>query len=182
MTNTKTIGDTSQFAIEYAFFDNSRETELSFVIEDNNILSFEKNGNQLTTRWNLDDLVLWLRNFVDHMKDDPYPVDVEGEFAAIKDINSREFDSDDDDEFDAYYDKLDEWNQRHRWHTESAGAILADLYFQLVGDYVEISWNNEDAEKGVVFQNIIGGKRIPKEVFISVVDAFLKEYAMHWFN
>lgn len=180
--NTKTIGDPSQFAIKYAFFDDSRETELSMIIKDNNILSFERNCYQLTTRWNLDDLALWLRTFVDNMADDPYPVEIEGEFTAIKDINAREFDSDDDDEFDAYYDKLDEWNKRHRWHTESAGAILADLYFQLVGEYVEVSWNNEDSEEDVIFDNILGGERVPKNIFISVVDAFLKEYALHWFN
>ena len=98
----------------------------------------------------------------------------------MKDNNAREFDSDNDEEFDAYYDRLYEWNLRHRWHTASSGAILADVYFQLVGDCVEISWNNEDLDEEVEFVQQLGGARVKKETFISVVDSFLKEYANHW--
>ena len=93
---------------------------------------------------------------------------------------NRDFDSEDEDEFDAYYDKLDEWNLRHRWHPACAGAILADVCFQLVGEVVEISWNNEDIGDGIRFQNILGGARINKDIFYATVDAFLKEYATHW--
>ena len=50
----------------------------------------------MTTQWNLDDITLWLRSFIDHLNEDPYPVEADGEYAAIKDINAREFDSDDD--------------------------------------------------------------------------------------
>ena len=87
----------------------------------------------------------------------------------------------DEEEFDAYYDKLDDWNEHHRWHPASSGAILADLYFQLVGDNVEISWNNEDAEEGVEFTFKVGGCKIPVTEFKSVINSFLKEYALHWF-
>ena len=177
-----TNGINAKFALAYTFFDDSHETELSMVIDGKNILAFERDGALLTTRWNLDELALWLRNFLDRMYEDPYPVETEGEFAAIKDLNAREFDSDDDEEFDAYYDKLDEWNFRHRWHPASSGAILADVYFQLVGDNVEVSWNNEDAEDGVQFQSLLGGSKIPKELFVSSVEAFLKAYALHWFG
>ena len=111
------------------------------------------------------------------MKEDPYPVDVSGEYAAQKDSNAREFDSDDDEEFDAYYDKLDDWNERHRWHPASDGAILADLYFQLVGDSVEISWNNEDLYDDVSFVNVSGGFSVEKTTFVSVVGEFLRDYA-----
>ncbi len=179
--NTMTKESNTTFALLYTFFDDTRETEISMIVDGRNILAFERNGSLLTTRWNLDDLAFWLRDFLNHMKEDPYPVDTEGEYAAIKDINAREYDSDDEEEFDAYYDKLDDWNLRHRWHTASSGAILADVYFQLVGDYVEISWNNEDAEEGVLFQNLIGGSRVPKELFVSGVESFLKAYATHWF-
>ena len=98
-------------------------------IEGNNILAFHHDGIPSTTRWNLDELALWLRQFVDNMQEDPYPVEADGEYAAMKDYSAREFDSDDEDEFDAYYDMLDDWNLRHRWHPSSSGAILADVYF-----------------------------------------------------
>ena len=87
------------------------------------------------------------------MAEDPYPVEADGEYAAVKDIAARSYDSADEDEFDAYYDKLYEWNLRHRWHPASSGAILADVYFQLVGEDVEISWNNKDSEDDIQFQN-----------------------------
>ena len=48
-------------------------------------------GELLTTRWNLDELAFWLRDFLEHMEEDPYPVEADGEFAAYKDISAREF-------------------------------------------------------------------------------------------
>ena len=180
----KTIvsGEISTFSIKYEFFDDKHETQISMLINGDNILAFERDNRNLTTRWNLDELALWLRNFLDHMVDDPYPVDVEGEYAAIKDINAREFDTDDDKLFDIYYDQLDEWDFRHRWHPASGGAILADIYFQQVGDNVEISWNNQDSEENVRFKYKLGGVSIPKEQFTQEINSFLKAYAKHWFK
>ena len=178
----KLIGDKNQFAIEYSFFDDSHDTEIAMYIDGSNILEFIRNGNQYTTRWDFDELVFWLRKLIDNMVEDPYPVECDGEYAAQKDDDAREFDSDDEDEFETYYQRLEDWNLRHRWHTESSGAILADVYFQLVGENVEISWDNRMPEDGVVFKNEFGGARIPKELFYQVVDGFLKEYADHWFE
>ncbi len=178
----KIIGDPAKFAVSYAFIDDSRETEISMYVENQNILAFIHEDRIYTTRWNLDELAFWLRDFLDHMEEDPYPVDAPGDYAAEKDNNAREFDSDNDEEFDAYYEKLYEWNLRHRWHTASSGAILSDVYFQLVGDEVEISWNNEDLDEEVEFVQQLGGARVKKGTFISVVDSFLKEYANHWFR
>ena len=111
------------FSVIYDFFDESHETEISMIVDGENILSFERGGELLTTRWNLDELAFWLRDFLEHMEEDPYPVEADGEFAAYKDISAREFETYDDEEFDAYYDKLDDWNLRHRWHPASGGAI-----------------------------------------------------------
>ena len=180
--SVRAIGNPNEFSVEYEFFDDSHDTEISMYVEGKNILAFERAGEHLTTRWDLDELAEWLRHFIDEMAEDPYPVDCEGQYAAEKDETARDFDPDDDEEFDAYYDALDEWDWRHRWHPASSGAILADVYFQLVGDNVEISWNNEDAEEGVQFQCQSGGARIPRSTFYTVMDRFLKEYAEHWFS
>ncbi|MCQ2405761.1 MAG: hypothetical protein MJ067_00905 [Oscillospiraceae bacterium] len=178
---TKKTHDNQSFALTYTFFKDTHETEISMLVNGENILSFSRENQQLTTRWNLDELAFWLRDFINNEKEDPYPVESKGEYAAIKDINSREFDTDDDEEFDAYYDKLDEWNARHRWHPASGGAILADLYFQFVDSFVEISWNNQEPEEGIRFKHELGGVRIPKERFVKEVDLFLKAYANQWF-
>ena len=170
------------FTINYTFFDDTRETEIAMIVDGNNILGFKRDGKDFTTRWNLDELAFWLRDFLNNMKEDPYPVEAVGEYASEKDISARDFDSEDDEELAAYYDKLYEWNLCHRWHPASSGAILADVYYQLVGEYVEISWNNEDPEDGVTFDNILGGCRIPKDLFVSVINDFLTAYANHWYN
>ncbi len=179
--NNVTDTNTHCFKISYKFYDKTHETEIALLIDGNNILAFSQNGKTFTTRWNLDELAFWLRNFLNNMAEDPYPVKAEGNYASIKDINARTFDSDDDEEFDAYYDKLDCWNLRHRWHTASEGGILADLYFQLNGNNVEISWNNQNPDKNVHFKYELGGVGVAKEQFCSEVDSFLKAYANHWF-
>ena len=127
----------STFQITFKFMVENRETELAMLIDGENILAFERCGHLLTTRWNLDELVMWLRDFLDNMADEPYPVDAEEEFAAQKDISACKFDTDDNEAFDAYYDKLDEWNTLHRWHPASGGAVLSDLYFQQSRENVE---------------------------------------------
>ena len=176
------IGDKNVFAIEYGFIDESHDTEIAMYVDGNNILAFEKNDECLTTRWNLNELAEWLRKFINEMAEDPYPVDCVGSFAAQKDDSAREFDSDDDEIFEVYYQRIYDWNLRHRWHSASSGAVLADVYFQLVGDNVEISWDNRDVEESVTFKNLIGGSRIPREQFKSTMEAFLKEFTLHWFQ
>ena len=174
-------GNRNEFSIEYVFFDEDRMTEISMYINAKNILSFTRNDKRMTTRWNLDELVEWLREFLDNMQETPYPVQVEGNCAAVKDINAREFDTDDDDEFENYYTLINDWVWSHTWHHASAGAILADVYFQLVGNQVEISWNNTNPEEGVQFDEILGCSFVPKDTFINVINRFLKDYAQHWF-
>ena len=180
LTNKVLFGKVNTFAIECTMFKNEQVTEIAMYIHGKNILEFERDGVLLTTRWNLDDLVEWMKNFLRNMKNDPYPVECQGTYAAVKDMVARDFETDDDDEFDAYYDKLDEWNISHRWHYASNGAILADVYFQMIDEQVEISWNNQNSD--VIFKEVLGGDSIPKEAFIRVVNDFLKFYEDYWFN
>ncbi|MBQ6230771.1 MAG: hypothetical protein IJJ74_06595 [Eubacterium sp.] len=180
--NKHCIGDKDVFAIEYEFFDAEHITELSVFVNGDNILAFIRDGEEYTTCWNLDDIAEWLRSFIDNMSEDPYPISTEGKYAAEKDINAREYDTDDDEEFDKYYDALDEWCLRHRWHPYASGGILSDVYFQLVGDNVEISWNNTDMEDYIIYKHKLGGGSVERKIFYNVVDSFLKEYAIHWFN
>ena len=175
-------GNKSIFAVESEYFDEFHTTEIKMFIHDINILAFTRDGEHLTTRWELDELAEWLRGFVDNMREDPYPVEVEGAYAALMDINSRNFDSEDDEVFDEYYDKLDDWVWRHTWHHASSGAILSDIYFRLIGEQVEISWNNQNHEEGVQFDAVLGCDYVPREIFVEVINHFLRDYADHWFN
>lgn len=170
-----------EFAIGYKFHPSGNATELYFYTDNVNILEFSRGGKRYTTKWNLDELAVWLRKFITNISEDPFPFDVKGNNAAEKDENARDFDSDDLDAFDAYYDKLDEWNDRHSWHSKSSGAILANLYFELKNDFVEISWNNNILEDEVEFVEKVGSFSVRKEEFVGVIDEFLKEYADYWY-
>ena len=44
------------------------------------------------------------------------------------------------------------------------------------------AFNNEDMDEKVEFVQQLGGARVEKDTFISVVDSFLKDYANHWFG
>lgn len=177
-----TIGNPSNFAISYCFYEDSHETEIEMIVNNINLLEFERNGCHLTTKWNLDDLVIWLRTFLNNLSEDPYPVDNEGLFAAEKDLLARDFDTDDDAIFDAYYDCIDAWTEKHCWHSASSGGILSDLFFQQIGNKIEISWNNSYQPVGVSFKSNIGFVTVEKDIFIKVIDSFLKKYAQHWFK
>lgn len=177
----KIIGNKDYFGIAYAFLDDKKDTEIEMYVNGSNILEFKNQGAIRTTRWNLDELASWLRDFIDNLKEDPYPVVVKGRYAAEKDDNARDFDTDDFDEWDKYYEKLWNWCYIHRWHHASSGAILADVFFQLIGNKIEISWDNRNVDDGVEFSYLQGGAYIDKDEFVRVVNQFLNDYADHWF-
>ena len=178
----KLVGEKEIFAVEYMFDENSHSTELSMFVGGVNILEYVRENKVLTACWDFDELAQWLRSFLDNLSNDPYPAIVEGEFAAQKDDAARKFDSDDDNEFEEYYNKLYVWNQKHRWHSVSSGAILADVFFQQVDEYVEVSWDNRGLDNDVKFSSEMGGCRVPKKVFVEVTNEFLNDYADYWFG
>lgn len=183
------IGDPSDFAIGYAFLGDDRCTELSMWAEGTNLLGFTKEGCHYTTRWlYLEDLVAWLKSFAINMADDPFPVDVDGEYAAEKDANARALapDLDDDssdeelDAFDAYFDRFADWTWNHTWLSERGGAILSNMFFEYKDGMVELSWNNRTKRNGVKFDCEFGGTRVDAETFKAVVLVFVDAYEKHW--
>jgi hypothetical protein len=183
------IGDPSVFAIGYAFLGNDRITEISMWANGTNLLGFIRNNGHLTTRWAyLEYLVAWLKSFVLNMADDPFPIEAEGEFAAEKVAYARDQlpDLDDGcseeemDEFNAQVDLFDDWSWSHTWLSERGGAILPNMYFEYKHGMVELSWNNRNAEDGVVFNCEFGGTRVDADTFRSVVLEFVDAYERHW--
>ena len=183
------IGDPSVFAIGYAFLGNNRVTEISMWANGTNLLGFIKNNEHLTTRWAyLEDLVAWLDSFVHNMTNNPFPIEIEGEFAAEKDAYARDQlpDLDDGcsdeemDEFDAQVDLFDDWSWNHTWLSERSGAILSNIFFEYKDGMVELSWNNRNVEDGVVFDCEFGGTCVDAETFRNVVLEFVNTYEQHW--
>ena len=189
MLNQALVGDPSVLAIGYAFIGNDRCTELSMWADGTNLLGFTREGCRYTTRWSyLEDLVAWLNSFALSMADDPFPIDVEGEYAAEKDAKARAFSPDLDDDssdeeleaFDTYMDSFGDWSWTHSWHHESGGAILSHIFFEYRGDMVELSWDNRYPEDGVSFDCEFGGTRVYAEAFKTVVLEFVDAYERHW--
>ena len=183
------IGDPSDFAIGYAFIGDDRCTEISMFTNGINLLGFTKEGCHYTTRWlYLEDLVAWLKDFSLNMADDPFPMDVEGEYAAEKDANARELAPEIDDgcsdeemdAFDAYFDIFADWTWNHTWLSERAGAILSHMFFEYKAGMVELSWDNRYPEEGVEFDFEFGGTRVDAETFKAVVFEFVDAYEQHW--
>ena len=189
MLDQTVIGDPAEFAIGYAFMGDDRTTEISMFANGTNLLGFTKDGTHYTTRWlYLEDLVAWLRSFVLNMAEDPFPIEVDGEYAAEKDANARELGPDLDDDssdeemeaFDAYFDQFLDWVWDHTWHSESGGAILSDIYFEYKDGMVELSWDNRGGSFGYVFDCEFGGTRVDAEKFKTVVLEFVDAYEKHW--
>lgn len=175
------IGDREDFAISYAFIGADRITEIGMFVGGINLLGFTRDGRHYTTRWAyLESLVAWLNEFALSMREDPYPMDVNGEYAAQKDVNARTFESDDVDELDAYYDPISDWSYNHTWISERGGAILANIYFEYKDGCVELSWNNRNERDGVKFDCEFGGVRVDAETFKAVVLGFVDAYEKHW--
>lgn len=183
------IGEPSGFAIGYAFLGDDRCTELSMWADGSNLLGFTKEGCHYTTRWPyLEDLVAWLNNFALNMADDPFPIEVDGRYAAEKDANARalapDLDDDSSDEeleaFDAYFDRFDAWAWNHTWVSERGGAILSNMYFEYKDDMVELSWDNRNPEHGIVYDCEFGGTHVDASTFRTVVLQFVDTYEKHW--
>lgn len=183
------IGNPSDFAIGYAFIGDDRTTELSMLVGGVNLLGFTREGCHYTTRWMyLEGLVAWLKSFALDMAEDPFPIDVDGEYAAEKDANARalapKLDNDSSDEeldaFDAYFDRFADWTLKHTWLSERGGAILSDIFFEYKDGMVELSWRNRNEHDGVSFDCKEGGTRVDAETFKAVVLGFVDAYEKHW--
>ena len=175
------IGEPSTFAIGYAFIGNDRNTEISMFVDGTNLLGFTKEGCHYTTRWMyLEGLVAWLKSFVMTMRTDPYPIDVEGEYAVERHSQAYDLAPEDEDAYWEYVFPLHDWGYNHSWHSESGGAILANIMFEYVADMVELSWDNRHPEEGVVFDCEFGGTRVDAETFKAVVLEFVDAYERHW--
>lgn len=163
--------------------DENHESEIYFIVDEQNICLFKhiEEKRYKTTRWNLDELVLYLRDLPIMLKNDsPFPFDVERECAAELDNNARFFDSDNDEELEKYYICLNDWGYNHSWHHASSGAILADVFFRRVDDDVEISWWSDQEEDEIVFKNKYGFILFPYDDFVDVINKSVYSYNELW--
>ena len=163
--------------------DENHESEINLYIGDKNICLFKSTNEKRfkTTRWNLDELVIYLRDlYITLYNDEPFPCEVEGECAAELDSNARDFDTEDDLEFEKYYTALNEWGYKHSWHHACSGAILADVFFRKVDDKIEISWWSDQDEEDVIFKYRYGFTLVSINEFFEIVNKSVNSYNNLW--
>lgn len=159
------------------------ESVLQFIINEENILMYlyQDEKSPRTTVGNIDAIIDYLQETLNFIKfDNEFPYKNDGKSASEMTILARNYDSDDLEEFDAYYDKLDDWVWSHSWLHERDYFYIADIMFRKVDDCIEISWDNHDLYEDVQFLSLEGCVRIPCEEYRKVILKAVADYNKLW--
>lgn len=184
----RTFGDKNTFAIQYEFEDNpfneislTGETwgKFELFVRGMDVCRYKRVDNETTYQWNLIHIVEWFsENLKSILSEEPFPLPVEGQHSLELLDNCLLFESDDDDEFDAWFDTKQEWEFKHSWFSNRAGSFLPDVFFRRVNDKIEIAWNNEStySSEGISFINPIGIEYVPLGIFESTIKNFIEDF------
>lgn len=173
----KTFGCKKEFALEYELDNDLEEAQFNLYIENKSICAFKKNNIICKFKWDIRDLVEWLdTNLNCILNEEKFPLSVDAKTAFEFMENSNNFDSDDDDEFDRWYEVRQDWIFQHSWYSSRAGGYLADIYFFRVGDEIEVSWNNANLYHNIEFLNPTGIYYIKAIVFKDIITKFINSF------
>ncbi len=159
------------------------ESELVLLVHGINILEYvyKDETKRRTIIGNIDDLMAYLESTIQFTDSDiPFPYHVLGDNASELDKEARKYDTDDMDEFDKYYDTLDEWTYPHSWIHAGNGYFIPDVMFRKVDTDIEISWNNENLYDDAKFTSLTGCVRIPCEQYITIIQNTIETYRRLW--
>ncbi|WP_244188324.1 DUF5984 family protein [Paenibacillus kribbensis] len=185
----RTFGDQNIFAIHYEFVNNPfNESSLigetwgkfQLFVHGIDVCQYKRENSVTTFQWNLIYIVEWLSENLKHiLTDEAFPLPVAGQNSLELMDHCLLFESDDDDEFDAWFDTKQEWEFKHSWFSNRAGSFLPDVFFRRVKDDIEIAWNNEStySSEGVTFINPTGTEYIPIDEFNSIVKKFIGDFS-----
>lgn len=184
----RTFGDKNIFAIQYEFKVNPfNETSLTgetwgkfeMFVNGIDICRYKRVDSVTSYQWNLIYVVEWFSENLKYiLRDEPFPLPVKGQHSLQLLDNCLLFESDDDDEFDAWFDTKQEWEFKHSWFSNRAGSFLPDVYFRRVNKEIEIAWNNEStfSSEGISFINPIGIEYVPLEIFEFTIKNFIEDF------
>lgn len=129
--------------------------------------------------WELSFIVAWFcQNKNNILNESQFPLPTEGNNAIELYNNSWDFDPDDDDEFDSWFEKRQDWYFKHSWYSNNGGSYLADVIFRRVDDTIEIAWDNTELYSKVKFNNPKGVYYIPFELFQNTIDSFIETFML----
>ncbi|MDP4097352.1 hypothetical protein OIN60_11285 [Paenibacillus sp. P96] len=184
----RSFGEKNVFSIQYKFETNPfNESTLAgetwgrfeLFVRGIDICQYKRENSLNTYQWNLIYIVEWFSENLKYiLSDDSFPLPVEGQHSLELLDNCLSFESDNDDEFDAWFDTKQEWEFQHSWFSSRAGSFLADIFFRRVNDKIEIAWNNEStySTEGISFTNPAGLEYIPIGIFESTVKSFIEDF------
>jgi len=169
------FGDKYHFALGYKLKNNpfgekglvgESWGQFEMWVDGADICKYMRNHERKKYEWNLIYIMAWLNDHLEHILDeDPFPLPVKGKHAIELLKHSHEFDSDDDEEFDQWHDKKQEWEFKHSWFSCRAGSYLPYVCFRKVHDQIEIAWDNNDLYDDVVFLQKKGVKYVEINFF-----------------
>lgn len=181
------IGNKEKFGFELKkISDKNHISELKLFINGLNVCAFridnDINRRYKSTRWDLDELMLYLQDTLLMIVDDSkFPFEnIKGECAADLDNLAREYEIDDENVIEEYYTKLNDWSYNHSWHHACSGAILPDVFFRKISEGIEVSYWNDQADDGIEFKNIYGFIIVPSEIYEKTINDLLIEYNNMW--
>lgn len=151
--------------------------EFQMWVYNNSICTFSMNDKIREYEWDLRFIVDWFcknKNYI--LEESPFPLPCEGNNAIELYNNSGDFDSDDDNEFDVWFEKRQDWHFNHSWYSDRGGSYLADVIFRRVNNTIELAWDNTILYSNIKYVNPKGVYYIPVEMFQTVVDDFIKEF------
>ncbi|ENQ3105783.1 hypothetical protein ACEOWJ_001770 [Bacillus cereus] len=184
----KVFGEKNTFAIQYEFLNNPfnergwiGETwgSFQFFVNGKDICQYKRKDTIVNYQWNVMYIVEWFSENLKHiLSTEPFPLPVEGRHSIELLENCLEFDSDNEDEFDEWFDKKQDWEFKHSWFSSRAGSFFPDVFFRRVGDEIEIAWNNESTyiSEGVSFINSMGFEYVPSSIFEVSVKNFIENF------
>lgn len=182
----RTFGDIYIFSLKYDFRKNPFNEKgligetwggVEFWVKGKELCGFYKDNLERSYEWNLIYIVEWLaENLSVILVEEEFPLPVQGGTTLELLNNSLNFDSEDDDEFDEWFSKKQDWEFKHSWFSSRGGAYLPDAFFRRIGDKMEISWNNDDLYEDISFVHMRGVELIPICFFESVVKAFIHDF------
>lgn len=184
----RAFGEKNTFAIQYKFEVNPfNETsligetwgEFELFVHGIDVCRYKRIDSVTTYHWNLIYIVEWFSENLKYiLSDESFPLSVEGLHSLELLDNCLLFESDNDDEFDAWFDTKQEWEFKHSWFSNRAGSFLPDVFFRRVNDRIEIAWNNEltYSSEGITFINPIGIEYIPLGIFEFTIKNFIEDF------
>lgn len=184
----KYFGNKEVFAVAYELkespFNKSEGNELTWGVfqmwvNNKSVCTFSMDNQIRDYEWDLIFIVEWLcKNKNNILNEKQFPLPTEGNNAIELYNNSGDFDSDDDDEFDLWFEKRQDWYFRHSWYSDNGGSFLADVVFRRVKNTIEIAWDNSDLYSEINFINPKGICYVPFELFQEVINNFIEDFML----